>query len=316
MQSLNHGNKPLTGRILAHEHLFNRVREKDLPDALQFLKSELSRLHDLGVGAVVDVTPYVDPSRFLPALEGSPVAVVGCAGFYLEKWVHTYDRSLTVDQLTELLLKRVTKGRGRARIMPGVLKVASRKEVLTPFEKRAFEAVARVQTRTGMPIVVHSVRGMGQQHDALVAGGADPTRIIFSHAQAGLKGTDSLSRDLQFALLRRVAGNGGFLCFDDFPTQKSKYLSDAIGLICDLVAAGYGDRVILSNDCHWSHRRGCIRIRGRALGPSSRTYEHVLQFVMPMLKAKLGEQVVERFVTDNPKAALEGACRSEQPLLL
>ncbi|MBV9985089.1 hypothetical protein [Bradyrhizobium sp.] len=95
----------------------------------------------------------------------------------------------------------------------------------------------------------------------------------FSHAQAGLKGTDPVRYAVQLDLLNRVAQNGGYLCFDDFPAQKSTYMADAIELICALVAAGHGDRIILSNDCHWTHRRGAIRVRGREISASSRTYD-------------------------------------------
>lgn len=43
---------------------------------------------------------------------------------------------------------------------------------------------------------------------------------------------------------------------------------------------------------------------------------NVLRFVVPLLAQRLGGQLVERFVTDNPRRALEGAGRLEQPRLL
>lgn len=305
MRTLNHGDMTPSRRVLVHEHLFNRIRPNDTGTAIHFLRRQLLALQDLGVDAIVDVTPYVDPARFLPALEGLSIGVICAAGFYLEPRVQPADRRVSADVLTTRLLNRIRRGIGAARLTPGVLKVASRGEVLTQFEQRAMQAVGRAQVETGLPVVIHSVRGIPAQFAALTEAGAAADRLIFSHAQAGLKGRDGRDRSQMLSILQTVAEAGAFLCFDDFPSTPNPYFRETVKLIADLCERGHGRQIVLSNDCHWRCRRGEVVVRGRPADEGARTYDRLFSHTLPMLSHRgLSADLLDAFVTTNPRRAL------------
>lgn len=304
MKTLNHGEQTPAGRILVHEHLFNRIRPTETETAVEFLRQQLVTLEGLGVKAIVDVTPYVDPSRFMQALDGLSLSVVCSAGFYLERRVQPADRHVDVDILTRRLLNRIRRGVGASRLLPGVLKVASRGTHLSPFELRAMTAVGRAQFETDLPVVIHSVRGIPEQFKALTTAGAKPDRLIFSHAQAGMKGRDALDRSDMLSVLISVAQAGSFLCFDDFPSSPSPYFRDTAKLISELCDRGFSDQILLSNDCHWAIRRGGVVIRGHQRGEGAGTYDRLFTSTFPMLGRHLAPELIERFVTTNPARAL------------
>lgn len=304
MKTLNHGEQPPSGRILVHEHLFNRIRPTETETAVAFLRRQLLTLEGLGVRTIVDVTPYVDPSRFMRALEGLSISVVCSAGFYLERRVQPVDRRVGVDILTQRLLNRIRRGVGALRLSPGVLKVASRGTQLSPFEMRAMTAVGRVQRETDLPVVIHSVRGIPQQFRALTDAGARPTRLIFSHSQAGMKGRDAVDRFEMQRVLVSVAEAGSFLCFDDFPSSSSPYFRDTVTLISELCRLGFSQQILLSNDCHWACRRGGVVVRGRRSGEDASTYDRLFTGTFPMLARQLPLELIESFVTTNAARAL------------
>lgn len=304
MKTLNHGEIVPSGRILVHEHLFNRIRPAETDTAVEFLRKQLVILEGLGVTTIVDVTPYVDPSRFMRALDGLSISVVCSAGFYLEQRVQPGDRRVGVDILTTRLLNRIRRGVGALRLSPGVLKVASRGSQLSPFEMRAMTAVGRAQRETDLPVVIHSVRGIPQQFRALTDAGARASRLIFSHAQAGMKGRDSVDRDEMLRVLVPIAEAGSFLCFDDFPSSPSAYFRDTIALISELGRLGLSGQILLSNDCHWVCRRSGVLVRGRRSGEDAGTYDRLFTGTFPMLARRLPPELIESFVTTNAARAL------------
>ncbi|MBA3779956.1 MAG: phosphotriesterase, partial [Chloroflexi bacterium] len=113
-------------------------------------------------------------------------------------------------------------------------------------------AAARAARQTGMAITTHSVMSdVGlRQLEVFEAEGADPGRVIVGHA-------DSFpSMAYHLAVIERGANlEFDFLGMQFTPLERFGE-PRLIGLICDLVERGHGDRVLLSQDvCHNSQLR-------------------------------------------------------------
>lgn len=309
------------GVTLPHEHVCFGYPgwEGDLtvapfdPDAMIAHGIEVFEgLGKLGLGTYVDATTNDcgrQPEIMREVSRRTGINIVCSTGYYFEEEgapVYWKFRSTLGDisgELHELFFKEVTEGIRDTGIKAGVIKVASSKGEITAYEKLLFEAAAKVQAETGVPIITHTQEGtMGpEQAKLLIEAGADPKRIQVGHM------SDNLDIDYQVATLE----HGVFVAWDRMglqgivgcPMDEQRY-----DVLAQLIARGYASQVMVSHDfiINWLGRP--LNLPAPLL-PLLANWNpaHLFNDIIPELEKRgvTGEQI-RTIIEDNPRRLFAG----------
>ncbi len=273
----------------------------------------LEGLKALGLGTYVDATPNDcgrQPEILREVSRRTGVHIVCSTGYYYEGEgapVYWKFRSTLGDisgELHELFLKEVTEGIRDTGIRAGVIKVGSSKGEITPYERLLFQAAARVQAETGVPIITHTQEGtMGpEQARLLIEAGADPARIQIGHM------SDNLDIDVQIATLEQ----GVFVAWDRMGLQGivgCPMDEDRYDVLAELIRRGYAGQIMLSHDfiVNWLGRPLSLP---EPLLPLLANWNpaHLFNGVIPALKERgVTDERVRTIIEDNPGRLFGGA---------
>lgn len=232
------------GVTLSHEHLLCHPSGADADLVLedrQAAAAELAAFKAAGGAALVEVTPP-DCGRDLGGLKDlsqrSGVHIVAATGLHKDQWSAPFTSRFDEDQLADTFTRELREGVDGVR--PGVIKVGSSLDRITPGERKAFTAAALAQRATGAPITTHTEAGrLGlEQLDLLVDVGADPERIVIGH----------LDRLLDIDYHEAVLRAGAYVGYDQ--VGKPKYAADEqrAQALATLVARGHGSKLLISGD--------------------------------------------------------------------
>ncbi|MDR0720179.1 MAG: hypothetical protein LBF78_11140 [Treponema sp.] len=303
------------GKTLCHEHfvygcpgfegdctLGGYNRDKALASGLEIAE----KLKKCGVKTVIDATTNDNgrnPLLYKEISEKSGLQIICCTGYYFEgggsppyfrRWLGKGGE----EAIYEMFMAEITDGIAGTGIIPGVIKVASSKNIITDYEKAFFKAAVKVQKETDIPIITHTQNGtMGpEQAELLLSEGANPAHIIIGHMCAC---TD-------IAELVKTLKYGVTLGFDQFgldgvgaPTDEVRKAS-----LIGLIGLGYGNRLVLSHDTviYWMGRDSQPK-------PSVKTWymTHLFDNVVPSLKnTGLTDQQINVLFDDNVKHIFAG----------
>lgn len=294
------------GFTLPHEHVYtNLVREyrgDGLLNDRQLMHAELSRFAAAGGGTLVEVTSrglgtLPDTTRDAVALRQASEAsgvqiVVGCGAYrdpYLDQaWFDRHD----VGQLAAEMVAEIERGIGDSGVRPGIIgEIGSDQAHISSVEERSFRAAARAHLETGLTVTTHAARwpGVGlRQLSLLESAGVDPRRVIVGHCDTVPDSSDRLE----------IARRGAYVELDTIRGESQYETEFRIRCVLELIEAGYGDRVLLSQDvCLRSH----LVVRG---GPG---YVFVIESFLPQLReAGVSAEQVRQLTVDNPRRALTG----------
>jgi predicted metal-dependent phosphotriesterase family hydrolase len=287
------------GVVLPHEHVFiDLVREyrgSGLLNDEELAREELAAIEAAGGRTLVDLTTDEigrDPAALRRVSEATGISIVMGCGHYRDPYLdrNWFDR-MAVDAIADEIVRDLTEGVGGTGIRAGIIgEIGADRQYISAAEERSFRAAARAHLRTGVTINTHAARwpvGLAQL-SLLAEEGVDPRRVIIGH-------TDSVPvPGYQLDLVRR----GCFVSLDSIGTGSAHGTHRAVEYVVDLVRAGFGSQILLSQDV-------CLHDHLRAAGGCG--YAYVLTEFLPMLTAAgLDEELVRTFVTDNPIAALTG----------
>ncbi len=286
---------------LPHEHtriglweIPNRWDYWELTDDPSIIEPELRRYRELGGTTLVDLTlPGVgrDPARLARMAEATDLAIVMGAGWYRTAYYPPEARidRRTVDDLADELVREVEVGVGDSRVRAGIIgEIGTDKPWLSALEERVHRAAARAARRTGLAITTHGVQsavGLAQL-GVFEEEGVDPGRVVIGHA-------DSYPR-LEHHL--EICRRGANLEFDflgmAFTPLERHGEPRIIRLLGELLAAGFGDRILLSQDvCHDSQLS--------AFGGHGYTY--LQETFLPRLRdAGIDAPMIDRLTIENP----------------
>jgi predicted metal-dependent phosphotriesterase family hydrolase len=293
------------GFVLPHEHtqctlwhIPNRWDYWELTADEPVILGELAAYREAGGGTVVDVTvPGIgrDPLWLRRLSEQSGLHLVMGGGWYrtayypLEAMI---DRR-SVDSLAEEIVRDATVGVGDTGIRIGIIgEIGTDKPWVSALEERVHRAAARAARRTGLAVTTHSVLSpIGlEQLRIFEDEGADPTRIVIGHA-------DSYPHiDHYLAIVERGASvEFDFLGMSFTPVERHGE-SRIVDLLCDLLARGHVERVLLSQDvCHDAQLQ---RYGGNGYAYLARTF-------LPRLReAGVGDAEIETMTVANPRRLL------------
>ena len=150
------------GTTLMHEHLLIgwagweldcSVPKFDRKSALKNCVETLKPLKDLGLQSMIDPCPMDigrDVSFMAEVGSASGVNIVCATGLYKEDLGNTpYFKQRSIEEITEVYVTEISKGVGDTGIKAGIIKCATGKGLITPYEENTLRAAARASKRTG-----------------------------------------------------------------------------------------------------------------------------------------------------------------------
>ena len=271
----------------------------DDPD---MMVAELSDYCAVGGGTVVDLTIRgiaPDPVGLADISRRSGVHIVVGTGYYITEFcAHTLSATST-DNMASAMIRDLAVGFDGTGIRAGIIGEIGVSDPWHPDERRAMTAAALAQQETGAVITVHPGRDPASplaivRH--LIAVGADPERVIIGHLDRTFTSTDQALR---------LAETGCVSEWDFFGIESSYYpFSDLdmpndagrLAMIAALVAAGYGEKVLMAHDI-------CTKTRLRRLGGHG--YGHILNGVVPVMRRKgFADAAINQILQDTPRRLL------------
>jgi phosphotriesterase-related protein len=284
------------GMMLPHEHIFvdlgplgqNAYLQAEPADVVRVMAPEIKKLKPLGITALVECTPVgvgrrADIDLAVSAATNFPIVVP--TGIYREPWIPDWAQPASEAELRDWMLRELTDQIEESGVQAAWIKVSAGDDGITPTETKILRAAAQAGAATGAVIGSHTIRGrvVQDQLDILEAAGYTAERFIWVHTQA------EPNFDLHLALARRgvwieydAIGSAGFT--DEF----------FIGRIQQLLAAGYGHRLLLSQDRGWYDP-------SQPGGGVPQSYTYLNQSFLPKLRgAGVDEITIHQLMHTNP----------------
>jgi phosphotriesterase-related protein len=248
------------GVTLMHEHLF--VLTPDVQQNQPHLWQEEERVddavaklmaaHEQGVRSFVDLTA-IGQGRFIPRVQKVaarvPLHILVATGVYtyhdVPYFFHYRGPGKLFDgpePMTEMFVRDLTTGIADTGVRAAVLKCATEEPELSEGVERVLRATAQAHRETGAPITTHSnafVRNGLLQQRIFAEEGVDLSNVIIGHSGD----TDDLD------YLKRLMDAGSTIGMDRFGLDNFTPHGTRVGIVADLVAAGYASRMVLSHDC-------------------------------------------------------------------
>jgi phosphotriesterase-related protein len=240
------------GFTSSHEHLvtspgdaFRGGDEDLLLDDPVAAAVELTRFAAAGGRAVVEVSTEEfgrDAAALARLSLRSGVHVIAATGHVCEaQWAGVVDVGARDDvELEAELTRDLLEGIPGSGVRAGVIKVGSSEGTASATERRVLAAAARVQRRTGAPIVTHTTRGTAavEQAELLLAAGADPAHVQIGHQDLRLDA----------ATHRELLALGVTIAFDGCGKERHAPDGERIEHLLALLRDGHGDRIVLGGD--------------------------------------------------------------------
>src|SRR5579885_1229105 len=237
-------------------------------------------------------------------LRARGVGIVCATGLYKEdqgapayfKFRMQFGRA--VEEMTEVFVRELTEGIGSTGIRAGLIKVATGRGRITPYEETVLRAAARAHRATGAPITTHTEQGtMGvEQLDVLSSEGVPPSAVVVGHSCG--------SSDLHYHLT--MLDRGAFLGFDRFGLEMLHPDRERLAALIGLIGVGFARQIVLSHDSVW-----CWRGRAPVLPPDALPNwrpTYVLDTIVPRLReAGVGEAAIRAMLVDNPRRYFGGS---------
>ncbi|GAB3127213.1 phosphotriesterase family protein [Glaciibacter psychrotolerans] len=176
-------------------------------------------------------------------------------------------------------------------VRAGLLKAGIGYWSITPFERVTLEAVAQAHVATGAPVMVHLefCTAAHELLDLLGSLGVPADRIVLAHAD----------RDPNPALHLELAARGAWLGYDGMARPRTRSDAELLTLTEAVIVGGSADRILLGGDVARASRYiGYGGMPGLA---------YLGERYLPQLRARIGADVVDALVTQNPQRFLTWA---------
>jgi len=287
------------GIVLPHEHIFTDLRgpttpgygQADAADVVRVMSPLLADAREKGVGVLIECTG-IGVGRNVPIIaqvaESSGLPVVVPTGVYgRANFAPLEHRNMNEDELTTLFISEIRDGIEGTGIKAGFIKIATDEGPMNALLEKNLRAAGRAASETGAAIASHTPTGSNAVRQVDILDSIDPAiRFIWVHAQ------NESNRNIHVQL----AARGVYIEFDSLgwnPSEDSTYIS----AIKNLLAAGHGDRILLSHDAGWYQP-------GSANGGTQKPYTYLIDMFLPKLRsAGLDEATIRMITQTNPVRA-------------
>lgn len=284
--------------------MFGSNRDVLILDNAEDALAELSDFRASGGATLVDVTTAGlgrDSRRLADISRRSGVRIVMGAGLYRAAYHPPEIDGLSIDDLTERMVREIVEGVDGTGIKAGIIgEIGAEDLTRLPRESnevRVLRAAARASRLTGAAITLHNFFGKNHiWHSALEIleeEGADLGRVVMGHVTA-----DSAT-DLGF--LENLLRRGVFIQFDTLGAPFAITIPEIdnrpnIVAIRELIKRGHAGRMLLSQDV-------CTKFQLKKFGGFG--YDFILSNLVPHLRASgVAEQDIEMMTVRNPAKLL------------
>lgn len=278
----------------------------DRAEVFEVLAAKLTDFRERGGRTVVDSTGMFHGRdvRLYEALSRSTgVHVVASTGMGPEEMLGGYfltpqtnpPTPWPAEKFADLFAKEVTEGmvvpRVERRAAAGLVTTAAARSGMTPTEESLFRGAARAALGTGVPVSIRFGADAVHDLDVVLDEGLPADRVVVG----GLDRRDAVAAGAAQA----VAARGAYVALDHVGLDDdADHVDDRAraALVLELVAAGHGDRVLLSSNAV-----------GVAKGHPAYDlpFSHVVATFVPFLRAQgLDEADAQRLLVGNPRALL------------
>lgn len=304
------------GKTLIHEHILfgfpgyqgdRTLGPFNHASALQACLKVAESIKAHGVQTVVNATPNEcgrSPAFLREVAEQTGLNIICPTGYYFESTggsAYFKFRSSLGDveqEITDLFMTEVTVGIEQTDIKAGIFKLASSRGRITDYEQKFFRAAAKVHKATGVPILTHTTEGTmaPEQARLLISQGANPQKILISHMGSCL--------NIEYHL--ETLAEGVSISFDQWGIEELHNIpaeNARIELLLELLAKGYINQIMLSNDSVWHWL-------GRPLNPDEYHRKlianwqttYLFEGILPLLKHRgVTKKEIETILIDNPR---------------
>jgi phosphotriesterase-related protein len=202
-------------------------------------------------------------------------------------------------RIADLLIHELTEGIGDTGVKPGIIKVATGRNV-TFYEEGMFDAAATASIATGTPITTHTEAVHGEwQVDRLTGLGVPASTIIVGHCCG--------SKDYDYH--RSILDRGAYIGFDRFGMEDANTDEQRVASLVHLLNSGAGDSIVVSHDCVL-----CFRGLENLRPPRDPGMLRFSRIIAPMLRERgVDEAQLERLVSGNPLRFFASSTHGSHP---
>ena len=262
------------------DYLSNRAAANGHQLKCDVAVAELEAFRSDGGSLIVDQTVWGlarNPIGLAEVSRRSSVHIVAATGSYTLPYLKGDILSFTRAALADRMVREITEGMDGTAIRAGIIGEIGCSWPLEPFERRALEAAADAQRRTGAALCVHpgrSRRACPEILDILEEAGANIGRTVLCHMDRTYPNGDGV-----LPLLQR----GANVEWDFFGIEQSHYWMgdvelptdhDRLRQIAEFAALGFGPKILISHDI-------CTKTRMRRWGGHG--YGHILRNVVKLM---------------------------------
>ncbi|MCP4610888.1 MAG: hypothetical protein GY845_19445 [Planctomycetes bacterium] len=284
------------GVILPHEHIFTDLRgpatrgygQADAADVVRVMAPLLEEAKQSGIGLLfecssIGVGRNVSILSEVSAASGLPV-VVSTGVYGRANFAPIEHQNMSEDELTELFISEIREGIEGTGIKAGFIKIATGGSNMNALEEKILRAAGRAAKETGAAVASHTTVSSNATRQADILESISPEiRFIWVHAQS------ANNRNLY----KQLAERGVFIELDSLgwnPEQDSTF----IAAIKELLAAGYGEQILLSHDAGWYRP-------GEQNGGTQKPYTYLIETFIPKLRDNGVDDETIRMITEiNP----------------
>jgi predicted metal-dependent phosphotriesterase family hydrolase len=284
------------GFTMAHEHILTHPKGSGSKaeighhlDSVEKAIKMLQAYRAIGGGCVIETTPESwgrNTPGMVEASRQSGVHVVACTGYICEEHgMEPEVRDWSINTIADRMIADVTEGMDGTAVKAGWVKAGSAYMRITANEEKVLRAAARAAMETGVCMHTHTTSGtMGiEQIEIVESEGLDLGRMIIAH----------VDRNLDLWYHRKLLSKGVYIIYDG--PGKVKYYPDSarVEVLRQLVADGYEERIMLSNDMG---RRSHHLVYGGGPG-----FNWIKQRFLPrLIEEGFSEETLNRFMVENP----------------
>jgi phosphotriesterase-related protein len=237
-----------------------------------------------------------NPQALVRIAKATGLNIVMGAGYYLQSSHPPEVKSLSIDAIADEIVAEALQGVEGTGVKIGLIGEIGISGDFTADEEKSLRGAARAQQRTRLPLMVHLPAWYRHAHrvlDIVEQEGGNIRHTILCHMNPS--GADV---DYQTSLARR----GAFIEYDMlgmdywYADQQVQCPSeeDNARAIAGLVDAGFGDRLLLSQDVFLK----MMLTRYGGFG-----YAYVLRHFVPRLRRHgVGEDSIRAMLVDNPRS--------------
>jgi phosphotriesterase-related protein len=268
--------------------------------SIELRADELSRYKRAGGGTLAEVSAIGlrhDARELLELSRLSGVHIVASTAFFVEALTEAVYLEHSVEQLAAVLIREHREGLGETGVRAGFLGEVGTSAPVMPFEERSLRARVIAMRETGMGLMVHTdpwAKAGLDVVDILEDAGADLSRVVIGHLNPTLPDVA-----YHLAIAERGAVLGYDLCGYDIVQRPGRFPArdwETADAVAALVAAGHGERIILSMDT--ALKTDYVRYGGWGYG-------HVLDHMVPLLAERgLDAAAIETITTRTPARIL------------